>query len=105
MFVDDGASKSSIAPTAARHADAAVATGTLILDDVQSKDAIDKKLGDLEAEARRTGVAIGTGSAFPVTVARIAAWAEGVEARGFQLVPVSAFAAKRPQQAQASAKH
>lgn len=103
MFVDDGASKSSIALTAARHADAAIATGTLILDDVQSKGAIDKKLGDLEAEARRTGFAIGTGSAFPVTVARIAAWAESVESRGFQLVPVSAFAAKPPQQAQASA--
>lgn len=105
MFVDDGASKSSIALTAARRAEVAIATGTLILDDVQSKDAIDKKLGDLEAEARRTGSAIGTGSAFPVTVARIAAWAESVEARGFQLVPVSAFAAKNPPQQQADAKH
>jgi polysaccharide deacetylase 2 family uncharacterized protein YibQ len=100
LFVDDGASKSSVAPTAARRADVAIATGTLILDDVQSKDAIDKKLGDLEAEARRAGSAIATGSAFPVTVARIAAWAESAEARGFQLVPVSAFAAKHPQQQQ-----
>jgi uncharacterized protein len=105
LFLDDGASKSSIAPTVARRADVAVAAGTLILDDVQGKDAIDKKLGDLEAEARRTGFAIGTGSALPVTVARIAAWAESAETRGFQLVPVSAFAVKRPQQQQASAKH
>ncbi len=105
MFVDNGASKSSIAATAARHVEIALATGTLLLDDVQSKDAIDKKLGDLEAEARRTGSAIGTGSAFPVTVARVAAWAESVEARGFQVVPVTAFAAKKPQQAQASARH
>jgi hypothetical protein len=105
IFVDDGASKSSVALTASRHAEVAAATGTLVIDEVQSKDAVDKKLGDLEAEARRTGSAIGIGSAFPVTVARLAAWAEGVEARGFQLVPVSAVAAKRPQQEQASARH
>ena len=104
MFVDDGASKSSIAMTTARHAETAIATGTLILDDVQSRDAIDKKLADLEAEARRTGFAIGTGSAFPVTIARLASWAEGVEARGFQLVPITASAAKpAPQKTAAKA--
>lgn len=83
IFVDNGASRSSLALTAARHAGAAFATGSLILDDVQSKDGVDKKLGELEAEARRNGFAIGIGSSFPVTIARIAQWAESVEARGF----------------------
>jgi len=104
IFVDNGASRSSLALTAARHVDAAIATGTLILDDVQSKDGVDKKLGELEAEARRNGSAIGIGSALPVTIARIAAWAESVEARGFLLVPISALAAKPPRQEQSSAR-
>ena len=103
VFVDNGASKSSLALTAARHAGSSFATGTLILDDVQTKDGIDRKLVELEAEAKRNRVAIGVGSAFPVTIARIAEWAEGAESRGFVLVPISAIAAK-PQQDQPAAK-
>jgi uncharacterized protein len=102
MFVDNGASRSSLAVTAARHADVAIATGTVVLDDVQNKEGIDKKLGQLEAEARRNGFAIGMGSAFPVTIARVAEWAENVEMRGFVVVPISALAA-RPTPAAASA--
>jgi len=102
MFVDNGASRSSLAVTAARHADAAIATGTVVLDDVQNKESVDKKLGELEAEARRNGFAIGMGSAFPVTIARVAEWAENVEMRGFVVVPISALAA-RPTPAAASA--
>ena len=104
LFVDNGASRSSLTLTAARHAGASIATGTLILDDVQSKDSIDKKLSELEAEAKRSGFAIGVGSAFPVTIARVAVWAEGTEARGFALVPISALAAKPAEQQQASGK-
>ena len=100
IFVDNGASKSSLALTAARHADSSFGTGSLTLDDVQTKDRIDKKLVELEAEAKRNRFAIGVGSAFPVTIARIAEWAESAETRGFVLVPISAVAAK-PQQEQA----
>ena len=104
IFVDNGASRSSLALTAARHVDAAIATGSLVLDEVQTKDSLDKKLGELEAEARRNGFAIGVASAFPVTIARVAEWAENVETRGFQLVPISALAVKPPQQQQANAQ-
>ena len=103
IFVDNGASKSSLAPTAARHAGGSFATGSLTLDDVQTKDGIDKKLVELEAEAKRTRFAIGVGSTFPVTIARIAEWAESAESRGLVLVPVSAIAAK-PQPEQPAAK-
>src|SRR5262245_17355327 len=94
IFVDNGASRSSVALTAARRAEAPFAAGTLILDEVQSRAGIDKKLDELEAEARRNGSAIGVGSAYPVTIARIAAWAEGLESHGLVLVPISALAAK-----------
>ena len=94
IFVDNGTSRSSLALTAARHAGASIATGTLVLDDVQNREGVDKKLAELEAEARRSGSAIGVASAFPVTIARIAAWAEAAEMRGFALVPISTLASK-----------
>jgi uncharacterized protein len=94
LFVDDGASKSSLALTAARHTNAAIATGTVTLDSAQSRIAVDQKLAELEVEARRNGSAIGIGSAFPVTIARVAVWAEALESRGFVLVPISALAVK-----------
>ena len=94
IFVDNGTNRSSLALTAARHAGASIATGTLVLDDVQNREGVDKKLAELEAEARRSGTAIGVASAFPVTIARIAVWAESAEMRGFALVPISTLASK-----------
>jgi polysaccharide deacetylase 2 family uncharacterized protein YibQ len=105
LFVDNGASRNSLALTAARHAGGAIAVGTLILDDVHSRDAIDKKLTELEADARRNGSAIGVGSAFPVTISRIADWAESAASRGFVLVPISALATQPAQQDQPGARH
>ena len=94
MFFDNGKNRGSLAPMVVRRAGGSIATGTLVLDDAQSRDGVDKKLAELEAEARRSGSAIGVGSAFPVTIARIAAWAESANSRGFTLVPISALASK-----------
>jgi polysaccharide deacetylase 2 family uncharacterized protein YibQ len=92
IFFDNGTSRSSLALTAARHAGGSIATGMIVLDDVQSRESVDKRLAELEAEARRSGSAIGVASAFPVSIARISTWAEGAEMRGFALVPLSALA-------------
>jgi len=91
LFFDNGANSSSIAITAARHVKAPIAIGTLTLDGVQTQDAIDAKLAELETAARQDGFAIGVGSAYPITIARAAEWALSAEARGFQLAPVSAL--------------
>ncbi len=53
---------------------------------------IDNALIRLEATARNRGVAVGTASALPVSIERIAQWAKGAELRGIQLVPVSMVA-------------
>jgi len=93
----------------ARHVKAAIATGTMTLDSVQTPAAIDAKLTELETAARQDGFAIGVASAYPVTIARMAEWAANAGARGFHLVPVSAFAggpadlAKAPQAQKAAA--
>jgi polysaccharide deacetylase 2 family uncharacterized protein YibQ len=93
LFFDNGASSSSVAITVARHVKAPIATGTMVLDSVQTPNAIDAKLAELETAARQDGYAIGVASAYPVTIARIGDWAANADARGFHLVPVSALAA------------
>ena len=50
------------------------------------------KLATLERLAREHGSALGlAGPLRPVTIERLAAWARDVEARGYELVPVSAL--------------
>ena len=51
---------------------------------------IDRTLADLEQIARQNDRAIGVGSAYPVTIERIAAWATTIEGKGIVLAPVSA---------------
>jgi len=104
LFFDTGASTRSLTGMAARHANATIATGTLTLDDVQSTAAIDNKLVQLEAQAKTDGFAIGVGSLYPVTVNRVALWAESAGGRGFLIVPISALAAKPDSAASASAR-
>jgi uncharacterized protein len=59
---------------------------------VQDKEAILKKLEQLEASARASGSAIATGAAFDTTVEAVAAWAEEAKKRGIEIVGVSALA-------------
>jgi len=93
MFFDNGASSSSVAITSARHVRAPIATGTMTLDEVQTQAAIDSKLVELETAARQDGFAIGVAGAYPVSIARVAQWADDAAARGFLLVPLSGLAA------------
>jgi polysaccharide deacetylase 2 family uncharacterized protein YibQ len=104
MFFDDGATSRSLSGTAARHANTTMAAGTLVLDMVQTPAAIDNKLVQLEAQATRDGFAIGVASLYPVTMTRVAQWAGNASARGFELVPITALAAKPQATASASAQ-
>ena len=65
-------------------------SGRVVLDGAPRAEAIDRELSRLEAIARERGFAIGSASALPVTVERIARWARTLEERGILLVPVSA---------------
>ena len=42
----------------------------------------------LEAQARRTGYAVGVGVAIPTTVEGVSAWIADLESRGFELAPL-----------------
>jgi uncharacterized protein len=90
-FYDNGAVPQSAAADIAGRSGAPFAKATETLDGIQTALEIDKHLSDLETQARDHGSAVGSGFLYPITVERIAAWAKGLEKRGFVLVPLSAI--------------
>jgi polysaccharide deacetylase 2 family uncharacterized protein YibQ len=88
-FIDDG-------QAAARSGGLHRATlGPKIDADLDSA-AIDNQLLALEASALQSGAALGTGSAYPLTVSQVQKWAMAVRERGYALAPASALMTLRP---------
>jgi hypothetical protein len=87
-FVDDGL---------AAHIGGGIprASADRIVDDTLDGAAIEAQLTALETQALRGGQAMGSGFAYPVTLAEAQRWARGLAARGVQLVPASALTARR----------
>lgn len=90
-FFDNGAVAQSAAAEVAGRSGAPFAKADETLDGIQTALEIDKHLSNLETQAREHGTAIGSAFVYPITIERIAAWAKGLERRGFVLVPVSAI--------------
>lgn len=92
MFLDDGTSARSVASDLSKADRVPYAEGDTVIDTDQSRSEILKKLDNLERTARARGYAIGTGSAFDVTVDAVASWVAEATKRGIEIVPVSALA-------------
>jgi polysaccharide deacetylase 2 family uncharacterized protein YibQ len=90
-FFDNGAASQSVLPTVAGQVGMPAIQSGAALDSIQTALEIDRRLSELETQARANGSAVGSAFLYPVSLARIAAWARGLEARGFVLVPVSAI--------------
>jgi polysaccharide deacetylase 2 family uncharacterized protein YibQ len=90
-FFDNGAASQSVLPTVASQLGMPAAQSGAALDTIQTALEIDHRLSELETQARANGSAVGSAFLYPVSVARIAEWARGLESRGFVLVPVSAI--------------
>lgn len=90
-FFDNGAASQSVLPTVASQLGMPAAQSGAALDTIQTALEIDHHLAELETQARANGSAVGSAFLYPVSIARIAAWARGLELRGFVLVPVSAI--------------
>jgi len=90
MVVDDGSSPRSLLASAAGRAQIPALKIDRVIDGVTRADAIDKELAALELMAREQGVAVASASALPISIDRIARWAQTLEARKIALVPVSA---------------
>ena len=93
LYLDDGSSARSLAPELALGNRVPFAAGDGTIDAVRERGAILKKLDELERIARARGYAIGTASAFDVTVGAVVAWVAEAKKRGIEIVPVSALVA------------
>jgi uncharacterized protein len=91
VVLDDGSSSRSVIRTGTT-APAATLRAQAVVDVVPRPEAVDRELARLEEAARQRGFAIGTASAFPMSVERIARWAAALDSKGIELVPVSALA-------------
>jgi len=94
IFVDDGSSPRSLAGQISGANNLPFAKGEIQLDAVTTPAHIDRALARLEALAREHGSAVGTASALPASIDRIAQWAKAAEGRGIVLVPITAVAIK-----------
>jgi len=94
LFYDSGTTSRSVAEGIAEQTKAPYLQSAVMIDSIQSGMEVDQRLSELEARARVTGAAAGTGFLYPVTIDRVAAWANGLDGRGFVLVPASAIVGK-----------
>lgn len=96
LFLEDGTVKNSLAQGVAVKELVPYARGNILLDNIRSRSAIADKLRKLAAEAKRTGLAIGVGNAFPDTIDLVAQFARQAKQNGIEITPVSAIV-KDPQ--------
>jgi uncharacterized protein len=90
-FFDNGAAAQSVLPTVASQLGMPAAQSGAAVDTIQTAVEIDRRLSELETQARANGSAVGSAFLYPVTLTRIAQWTRGLESRGFVLVPVSSI--------------
>jgi polysaccharide deacetylase 2 family uncharacterized protein YibQ len=92
IYFDSGTAPRSVAGQSAGAQNVAFAKADAVLDTVPAAAEIDNALARLEATARSRGFAVGSASALPVTIDRLAQWIRTADARGITLVPISAVA-------------
>ena len=90
LYLDDGSTARSVAADLALKDRVPFAAGDAIIDAERDRGAILKKLDQLEATARAKGFALGSGSAFDVTIDAVTSWVAEAKKRGIEIVPVSA---------------
>ena len=86
---DDGASPRSVASQIAASQSMPFGKGDISIDAVPTAAEIDRALSRLESLARERGIAIGTASALPVAIDRIATWTRTLDSHGILLVPLT----------------
>ena len=90
-FLNDGTGRRATLEAAGARSDNHWGVADRVLDEDPSPRSIDEMLLMLEALALQNGSAIGAGFAYPATVDQVERWAEGLEARGYELAPPSAI--------------
>ncbi len=91
IFLDGRTTSHSVAARLASSIGLPRVINDRFLDDHASRDAIDRRLAEIETIARDTGYAVAIGQAYPVTFERLARWLPTLAERGFVLAPISAL--------------
>jgi polysaccharide deacetylase 2 family uncharacterized protein YibQ len=97
LYLDDGSSPRSLAQKVAVSAKIPFLKADLVVDSTPNWSEIDAALEQLEKIAAERGFAVGTASALPISLERIARWAKAAEARGVRIVPLSVLVLKAKQ--------
>jgi hypothetical protein len=95
LFLDSRTIASSVGGAVATQLGLPFAERDVFLDNVQSADAVEAKLAEVERIARSHGHAIAIGHPHDATLAALAAWLPTLESRGFALVPVSTIVKRK----------
>lgn len=90
FFLDSITAGNTVARKAARKIGVPFAARNIFLDHQDDVQGIQKRLKEVEKLARKTGLAVAIGHPRETTLQALLPWLEKIEARGFQLVPVSA---------------
>lgn len=90
VFLEDAGVASSSTDAVARIVGLAVRKGEIVIDANPDPENIADALQKLEDQAKRQGIAIGTGTGLEVTIEEVARWSKDLARRGVVLVPVSA---------------
>ncbi|VAV86653.1 Possible divergent polysaccharide deacetylase [hydrothermal vent metagenome] len=101
-FLYDGETRRSSLTNVAKAEGLSWTIADRIVDIKQTTAAIDDQLLRLEALAIQNGSAIGKGFSWPVTIKQLRDWTGSLEAKGYQLAPVSAVILMREEKAGAS---
>lgn len=92
MYLDDGtSSRTQVERIASEHQTPAL-KADMTLDTNPKPQNIDANLARLESLALDKGTAVAVATALPVTIERLATWTRTLEARGIEIVPISAMA-------------
>ncbi|MFC3052734.1 divergent polysaccharide deacetylase family protein [Kordiimonas pumila] len=92
MFVDSKTTPYTRGATMAKAIGVPTAINNEYLDEDLAQEQIMEALDKLEKRAQAQGAAMGIGRPYPVTIEAIQTWSEGLKAKGFILVPVTAVA-------------
>jgi polysaccharide deacetylase 2 family uncharacterized protein YibQ len=95
LFLDSRTTAESVGAAVATQLDVPFAERDVFLDNVQSADAVEARLAEVERIARSRGQAIAIGHPHDATIAALAAWLPTLQARGFALVPLSAIVKRK----------
>lgn len=92
LFLDGRTSGRSVAGFVAKEKSIPVVINNRFIDHRADRASIDQRLAELERIARVTGVAVGVGYPYPVTLERVSNWAKTLNRKGLVLSPLSAVA-------------